>query len=205
MTYDPDQPQQDLPYYDSSSTNAQGVCLENFSEADTVYSVDHVGFSANSDVRGYHKAIRFLDNGGDPDTSDGYSVLYTKSDGTHYVPWFRQKNNGVAVPLTDAANNVWGIYTTVAAVIFNRATGAIIGTSKNIASVSPPSPSGSSFIWDITFTSAIPVNSPFSILGEKSDHWLSAYSTAGCSVQTIPVFNDNITGRCNLVIMGGVS
>jgi len=202
MTYDPDQPAQSDAYYLSSGVSAQSSILENFSQANTVYAVDHVAFNATDDTRGLHKAVRFLDNTIDPDTSAGYSVLYTKPSSGNYVPWFRQKDNGVALPLTDAGSLTWGIYTTLAAVIFDAISSATYGSPKNIASVGPRVTSGSTYTWAITFTTPVPANSPFVLFGEKYQYWLSAYSTTGCTVQSSI---NNLAGKINLIILGGTS
>lgn len=166
MVYKPNTPTPTEVYF----PNSQEEILENFQQINTVYSVDHIGPTASTDRRGYHNAVRFLDNGGDPTTEKGYSVLYGRQlDTGDYGVCYRQKNNGAISCFGEDSGGgggngpQWGLFSVAVALSFDGPTGNILSTPKNIASVTapyvvfPPSstPNLKSYCWDVVFTNPI--------------------------------------------------
>ena len=146
MPFDPDKPQ---PQDDISVSQAD--LLENFTELNTQFSVNHVGFDDTTGDAGKHKFVTFVQQADTPETKADEQVVYAKdSDGTPEL-FARPESNGTEYQLTKSGNINTGLIPMVA-VNFNQ-TGAIQGTALNVASIARPGAAGT---YVVTFTSALP-------------------------------------------------
>ena len=173
MVYDPNEPQLDEGY-----STAQPLILENFSQADTVFGVDHVGFTPATPTGGDHDTVRLIEQVDVPDTDEDEAALYCFDDPDFgLTACFRDEDNGASVCI-GSDREIGFAPIAVAAVLFNSA-GAIVGSALNVASVVG---SGVTPVeYTITFTSAIPSNCS----GQVSFNFLSGPNIVPPSVFSV--------------------
>jgi len=148
MTFNPDIPQ---PNDDLSVS--QGDLLNNFTDLNTQFAINHVAFDDAGADKGKHKFITFVEQAADPESKGDEYLLYAKDDGGEPELYARPESNANAYQITKDGALFTGLLPVVA-VNFNN-TGAIQGSSLNVASVSRPGNSGR---YVVNFTNALPDN-----------------------------------------------
>lgn len=127
---------------------SQADLLENFSELNTQFGVNHVAFDSGNGDEGKHKFVTFVEQASDPETQSDEYLIYAKNDNGEPELYARPQENGTAFQITKNGGLFYGARP-VAAVNFEP-DGTII-SGFNVASVTP---SGSSRFL-ITFTNQI--------------------------------------------------
>lgn len=155
MTYDPTEPQQDEGYL-----TGQQVILENFSQADTVFGVDHVAFSANDADNGKHDTMRLVERNSAPTTEEDEGALYCIDDPSiGLTACIRDEENGASICV--GGGSVTAAYPQpVVAVLFD-ATGVTAGAPTNVASVGVVGVNPATIT--VTFTAPIAANAMFQL------------------------------------------
>lgn len=100
MVYDPSIPQSgDRP------SVSQAQLLNNFTELNTVFNIDHVAFNATSD-RGEHLQVTLNSTVADPGLGDPKVSLYTKTIAGDSELFFEKFDNGAAANLVQQMTNL---------------------------------------------------------------------------------------------------
>lgn len=111
---------------------SQAQILENFSQLNTQFSVDHAVLTAGG-ATGKHTQLHLPELAVAPTTAANEGCLYTFDSGTQTEAYYREESDGDVVKLTN------GGYTNtfVKAFVTFQQTGAILGTAYNVTSVTP--------------------------------------------------------------------
>jgi len=111
-------------------SNSQAQLLENFAQLESQFSIDHDSLLA-AGATGKHLKLTLPEQAVDPTTAVNEGAVYTKDSGTQTELYYREENNGDVIQLT--SNGASNSFIKAFCSIDN--TGAILGTSYNIASV----------------------------------------------------------------------
>jgi hypothetical protein len=128
MTYDPAIPQSD----DIVSTS-QPELLENFTQLNTVFGVNHVAFNDATANKGKHKWVALVEQATSPVSQDNEYLIYSKDLSGEAEIYAKPQNNGTEFLLTKQGSLYTGLKP-FAAVNFNSG-GAIQGTALGVTSV----------------------------------------------------------------------
>jgi hypothetical protein len=109
---------------------SQAQILENFSQLETQFSVDHDSLLAGA-ATGKHLKVTLPERAA-PATGAGEGAIYTKDTAGQPELFYREESNGDEVQLTSMGMASGGY---VKGFVFFDSTGAIQGTAFNIASV----------------------------------------------------------------------
>lgn len=112
-----------IPQPSDVLSNSQVDILENFSQLNSQFGVDHSPFDP-SGANGKHAKVTLPEIGGAPGSSANEGVYYTKAGPSETEPWFQTESSGFEYPL----------WMPVAYVYFTGSTGAII-KAYNVSSV----------------------------------------------------------------------
>ena len=111
---------------------SQRQFLDNFQTMSSYWNVDHYDLNDGSATMHKHRKMTMPVQGSAPTTLSDEVALYTKTATGHANLFMRKASNGTEIQIT--RNSATGVLKPEAAVIFDY-TGAIIGPSKNIATV----------------------------------------------------------------------
>lgn len=137
MVYNPSTPQAtDLPY------DSQAEILENFTQLNTIFDVDHVTFNAVEN-NGKHNQTTFIDSAADPGPGADEIALYSKDLGGVSTLYMQKESGGTVIQMSseDPVLGIPGQTFIPGGVILKWGTNAIIsgagGTTINFASAFP--------------------------------------------------------------------
>lgn len=139
MTYNPS-----IPQATDNLSTSQGQILNNFTQLNTVFSVDHFAFDdVTSTLRGKHRQCTFESLGADPTTLANEVALYNKSNELY----IRQQSNATAFKLIGnflAAQN--GYITLYGSILMQWGRGFIAGGATNTTVTFPVAFSGTAYM-----------------------------------------------------------
>ena len=143
-------------------SSSQADLLENFSELDTQFAVNHYEFSDTTANIGKHRFVSLVEQSSDPTTADSEYAVYSKDSDGEPELFGRPQNNASAHQLTKDGSIYLGVVPH-AAVNFSFSA-AIQGSAFNVASVARQTAAGagaSDARYVITFTNPAPNNNYF--------------------------------------------
>jgi len=130
-------------------SQSQPQILENFTQLNTQFGIDHVAWNVGGATAGHHKAVHLL-NVADPVTGGTEGGAYTKVKGTQSELFYRYQSSGPIQQLTNQSSPFGGPFALVRVVGSFGGTAAINGTPINVASITTTAPG----VLTITFTTA---------------------------------------------------
>jgi len=153
MTYDPA-----IPAPADLMSVSQGDLLENFSELNTQFGVNHVEFNDSGADKGKHKFCSFVEQSDDPSAKSDECIIYSKEDDSGDTELFIQPEAGAGDPfqITKDASLFLGLIP-LAAVNFEfdgTAKGNVLNVTLTAGKIDQPNPAKASYI--ITFTNPSP-------------------------------------------------
>jgi len=140
--------QSNIPNRDDNVSESQADLLENFTELNTQFAVNHVSFDSGDGDEGKHKFVTYVQQDDDPESSTDEYLIYAKDDAGEPELFCRPQENGTAFQMTKNGGLFYGARP-VAFVNF-EADETII-SQFNVSSVS--NVSGARYL--ITFTNQI--------------------------------------------------
>ncbi|TET75290.1 MAG: hypothetical protein E3J43_08585 [Candidatus Heimdallarchaeota archaeon] len=93
--------QDDIPQEDDTLAKSQEDLLNNFQAISTGFNVNHEGF--NSEEKGMHKFLNMPEQEEAPSTGEKDGALYTKEVEEKLELFFREKEDGKEIQLTNAS------------------------------------------------------------------------------------------------------
>lgn len=151
MTYNPN-----IPQPDDNLSVSQGDLLNNFTDLNTKFSINHVSLTDTTSDTGKHKYVSFVEQASNPETVANEQILFTKDSSGKPELFARAESNGSAYQLTKGGYINVGLLPVVA-VNFSQ-TGAIQGSALNVSSVTRVDSAGR---YRVNFSSALPDNNYF--------------------------------------------
>ena len=146
MAYDPD-----IPSPADLLSVSQGDLLENFSQLNTQFGVNHVEFNDAGANKGKHKFCSFVEQAADPAAQVDEYLLYSKEDVSGDTELYLRPESGAgaAYQMTKGGSLFFGLKPFIAVNWDNG--GAIQGSSLGVASIARPGGTGR---YVLTFTAA---------------------------------------------------
>lgn len=132
MVFDPD-----IPQPRDNLSVSQADLLENFSELNTQFGVNHVPFNDPGANKGKHNFVTLVEQSEDPESKSDEYLLYSKDDAGDCEIYARPEANGNPFQITKDGNLFLGI-TPIVAVNFERVAPFIKGSSLGVASIAQP-------------------------------------------------------------------
>tara|TARA_R110000868_G_scaffold359365_1_gene621202 strand:+ start:409 stop:1050 length:642 start_codon:yes stop_codon:yes gene_type:complete len=154
MVYDPS-----IPAHADQMSVSQGDLLENFTQLNTQFGVNHVPFDDVTADVGKHKFCTFVKQANDPQSQGDEYIIYSKDDTSGVTELFANPEAGQGDPyqITKGGNLFTGITPHAAAnFIFD---GTVQGSSLNINSITQPNPGEAAYT--IQFTTPAPDSNYF--------------------------------------------
>jgi len=178
---------------------SQGQILENFSQLQTQFSVDHDSLLA-AGASGKHLKLTLPERAADAATGVNEGALYTKDSGTQTELYYREENNGTVVQLT--SNGGIGFVRAFCSFLYAAVSPfSPTGTGYNIGAGSIVRNSAGNYT--ITFTNALP-SANYTVVGSSQDGLIfSVISKNAASVNISIRRGDNdayIDGEANFTI-----
>ena len=171
MVYNPD-----IPQAQTDLSVSQGDLLENFSQLNTQFGINHVEFNDTGGDAGKHKLVTFIEQSSDPATKSNEAIIFAKDDSGDTELFIRPENNAAPYQMTKDGLVYLGI-TPFASVNFDRNNPYIQGTSPGVASVAMPTPG----VFRVNFTAAVTA-----LLAGSNDYF---WSVSGFDNSTNPVIS----------------
>lgn len=125
-----------IPQPTDRISQSQSQILENFTQLNNQFGLEHTAFDSGSD-QGKHKAVRLLNQGGDPVTGGAEGGLYTKMPVATSELYYRYQSNGNVQQATNR-NSIFGACFAMVRVTGNSSGYTIAGTPINVTSVTNP-------------------------------------------------------------------
>ena len=146
---------ENVPQSSDILSSSQADLLENFSQLDTQFAVNHYEFSDDTSNIGKHRYVSFVEQSSDPTTTNSEYAVFAADDSGEPELFGRPQNNGTVHQLTKDGAVYMGVIP-FAAVNFSFA-GAIQGSAFNVSSVTKQVDAR----YRINFTNAAPNNDYF--------------------------------------------
>lgn len=152
MTFDPA-----VPQANEIISTSQPKLLENFSQLNSVFGVNHVPFNDVSANKGKHNYVTYVEQTADPVSQDNEYLVYSKELSGSAELYARPQLNADPFLLTKGGSIYLGIIPVVA-VNFDS-TGAIQGTALNVSSITVagniytinfPALTSNNYFWNIS-------------------------------------------------------
>ena len=179
---------------------SQGQILQNFSQLQTQFSVDHDSLLA-AGATGKHLKLTMPDRAADATTGANEGALYTKNSGSQTELYFREENNGDVVQIT--SNGGSGYVRAFCSFLYAAATPfSATGTGYNVGVNAIVRNSAGNYT--VTFTNALP-SADYTVTGAAdSGLTFSVISKTAASVRVDIRRGDNnafIDGAANFSIL----